>query len=63
MIDRIIIDVAPDEFDFIKEAIAQKTRSLLLYMDTCQEQALKEKYKNDPRFPNFSQVKTRKARK
>ena len=63
MSDRIVIDIAPDEFEFIKEAIAQKTRSLLLYMDACQENALKEKYKNDPRFPNFSQTKTRRTRK
>ena len=37
MSDRIIIDIAVDEFEFIKEAIAFKARSLISYLDTCKE--------------------------
>ena len=37
MSDRIIIDIAVDEFEFIKEAIAYKARSLISYLDTCKE--------------------------
>jgi hypothetical protein len=37
MSDRIIIDIATDEFEFIKEAIAFKARSLISYLDTCRE--------------------------
>jgi len=37
MIDRIVIDIAVDEFEFVKEAIAFKARSLISYLDTCKE--------------------------
>ena len=37
MSDRIIIDIATDEFEFIKEAIVFKARSLISYLDTCRE--------------------------
>jgi hypothetical protein len=37
MNDRIIIDIAIDEFEFIKEAIAYKARSLISYLDACKE--------------------------
>lgn len=37
MSDRIIIDIAVDEFEFVKEAIAFKARSLISYLDTCKE--------------------------
>jgi hypothetical protein len=37
MSDRIVIDIAVDEFEFIKEAIAYKARSLIRYLDTCKE--------------------------
>jgi hypothetical protein len=38
MSDRIIIDIAVDEFEFIKEAISFKARSLISYLDTCKQQ-------------------------
>jgi hypothetical protein len=37
MSNRIIIDIAVDEFEFIKEAISFKARSLISYLDTCKE--------------------------
>jgi hypothetical protein len=37
--ERIVIDIAVDEFDFVKEAIAFKARSLISYLDTCKEHA------------------------
>ena len=36
---RINIDIADDEFDFIKAAIEFKTLSLITYMDRCKEEA------------------------
>jgi hypothetical protein len=36
---RINIDIADDEFDFIKAAIEHKTLSLITYMDRCKEEA------------------------
>jgi hypothetical protein len=37
MSERIVIDIAVDEFEFIKEAISYKARSLISYLDTCKE--------------------------
>jgi aspartate ammonia-lyase len=37
MSERIVIDIAVDEFEFIKEAITHKARSLISYLDTCKE--------------------------
>jgi hypothetical protein len=37
MSERIVIDIAVDEFDFIREAISYKARSLISYLDTCKE--------------------------
>jgi len=34
---RIIIDIAPDEFEFIKAAIEYKAKTLLNYLDVCKE--------------------------
>ena len=35
MKERITIDVALDEFDFVKEAIFEKTMHLIGYLDSC----------------------------
>jgi len=35
MKERITIDVAIDEFDFVKEAIFEKTMHLIGYLDSC----------------------------
>lgn len=55
---RVIIDIDSNEYDFIKGAIKAKATALLLYMDTCLDEALeKEKYKDDPRMPKFAPKK------
>jgi len=55
---RVIIDIDSNEYDFIKGAIKSKATALLLYMDTCLDEALlKEKYKDDPRMPKFAPKK------
>lgn len=35
--NRITIDVSKEELDFIREALAAKYRSLISYLDTCEE--------------------------
>jgi hypothetical protein len=42
MKERIIIDISRDEFDFIRSAIEQKSRTLLNNFDVCKEEANKE---------------------
>jgi len=42
MKERIIIDISRDEFDFIKGAIEQKSRTLLNNLDAYKEEADKE---------------------
>lgn len=39
--DRITIDIAKEELDFIREALAQKYRSLISYLDTCEVESAK----------------------
>ena len=34
---RIKIDIADDEFEFVKEAIAYKAKALIDYLDRCKE--------------------------
>jgi len=48
MSERIMIDIAVDEFEFIKEAISYKARSLISYLDTC-----KEHYEEQKTLPEF----------
>lgn len=37
--DRITIDIAKEELDFIREAVAQKYLSLMTYFNTCEEES------------------------
>ena len=45
---RITIDIAEDEFEFIKAAIEFKTLALTTYMDRCKEFAQQQ---TQPEFP------------
>ena len=49
---RIKIDIANDEFDFIKEAIAYKAKSLIDYLDRCKEEC----EINDIEINNFNNL-------
>lgn len=40
---RITIDVAKEELEFIREALAQKYRDLISYLDRCEEESCKTK--------------------
>jgi len=43
MSKRIVIDIAVDEFEFVKEAISFKARHLIDYLDACKKTAEKPK--------------------
>ena len=43
MSERILIDIAVDEFEFVKAAIAFKARCLIDYLDACKKNAEKPK--------------------
>jgi hypothetical protein len=43
MSERILIDIAVDEFEFVKEAISFKARHLIDYLDACKKNAEKPK--------------------
>jgi hypothetical protein len=52
MTHRIKLDIAQDEFDFVKEAIAYKAKSLIDYLDRCKE----ESEINDIEINNFNNM-------
>ena len=53
MSERILIDIAVDEFEFVKAAIAFKARYLISYLDDCKKNAEKP----DAVISHFVEVK------
>lgn len=63
MSERIVIDIAVDEFEFIKEAISYKARSLISYLDTCKEHYEEQQVEPVTIGNAFTQNKRAAARK